>query len=114
MDEMQMYWSAVRSTVCAHCIDSDGNANCRLEPGMDCALRVHFPAVVDVVLSTSGDSLLPYMKALRERICTVCENQGTNGACKVRDEIACGLDRHFPLVVDAIEQAMEPFSGSAA
>ncbi len=114
MQEMQTYWSAVRTTVCTHCIDSDGNANCRLDTGMECALRVHFPTVVDVVLSTSSDSLLPYMRALRERVCPICESHGTDGACRAREEIACGLDRHFPLVVNAIEGVTDPFSGTAA
>ncbi len=107
MQELETYWSAVRTTVCAHCIDSDGNANCRLDTGMECALRVHFPSVVDVVTSTRSDSLLPYMRALRERVCPICESQGTDGACRVRDDLACGLDRHFPMVVDAIENVTE-------
>ncbi len=114
MQELSTYWSAVRSTVCAHCIDSDGHANCRLDAGMECALRVHFSAVVDAVLTTRSDSLLPYMQALRERVCPVCESHGTDGACRVREEIACGLDRHFPLVVNAIENVTDPFSGTAA
>ena len=105
MENLTGYWDAVQATVCTHCIDSDGKGNCRLDTTEGCALRVHFPLVVDAVLSTESDTLGPYMSALREKVCTICQGQGADGVCRNRNEIACGLDRHIPLVVNVIESA---------
>ncbi len=112
MENLTGYWDAVQSTVCTHCIDSDGNGNCRVDAEEGCALMVHFPAVVEAILSTESDSLGPYMKALRERVCTICEGQGSDGVCRNRNAIACGLDRHVPMVVDAIESVTPFLSGT--
>ncbi len=97
------YWEAVQARVCTHCVDSDRKGNCRLEPGRQCALKTHFGAALDAVLSTHSEKLAPYVDSLRKNVCGVCDYHGRDGVCAVRNEIACGLDRYFPLVVEAIE-----------
>jgi hypothetical protein len=103
MTEIQRYWEAVQTNVCAHCVDSDGKGFCRVGANAECGLKRYFPAIVDTVLSVQSDNLGPYVRALRENVCAVCEHQSVNGACLVRTEVDCGLDRYFPMIVESIE-----------
>ena len=103
MTEINRYWEAVQTNVCAHCIDSDRKGACRLDANAECGLKRYFPSIVDTILSVQCDSLGPYVKALRENVCAVCEYQAVDGACLVRTEVDCGLDRYFPKIVESIE-----------
>ena len=103
MTEVNKYWEAVQANVCAHCIDSDGKGACRLAGDVECGLSRYFPDVVETVLSVQSNNLGPYVRALRENVCAVCEHQSKDGACLVRTEVDCGLDRYFPMVVGSIE-----------
>lgn len=103
MGEFNEFWEAIRTNVCSHCIDSDGHGICRLPEATACGLKRYFPAIVNTVLSVQSDNLGPYVKALRENVCTVCEHQTVQGGCLVRSNIDCGLDRYFPMVVESIE-----------
>jgi hypothetical protein len=103
MTEVNKYWEAVQSNVCSHCVDSGADGICRLAGESECGLKRYFPAIVDTVLSVQSDNLGPYVKALRENVCSICEHQSKNGACLVRTEVDCGLDRYFPMIVENIE-----------
>ena len=97
------YWDAVRAKVCVKCIDGDGLGNCRLTGEYACGLSVHFPRIVDTVLSVSSSSMEPYIEALRVNVCSNCLHQSPDGTCTFRSNVDCGLDRYFPLIVEAIE-----------
>lgn len=102
---LEPYWEAVRSKVCVNCVDGDGKGECRLTGENRCGLQLHFPLIVQVVKNVHGDSLDEYVVALRDIVCAQCEHQGRNGRCSFRQDVDCGLDRYFPLVVQAIEEA---------
>lgn len=99
------YWQAVQSRVCVKCIDSDGYGNCRLSGAEECGLKVHFPEIVETVLSVQGDGIEGYVEALRQNVCAHCKNQSADGKCMFRTNLDCGLDRYFPLVIEAIEDS---------
>lgn len=100
---LEEYWDAVSAKVCGNCIDSDGFENCRLTGEQACGLKIHFPKVVETVLSVKGDRIEPYIDALRKNVCAFCRHQSPNGTCSFRRNLDCGLDRYFPLVVNTIE-----------
>ena len=102
--ELQQYWHAVREKVCVKCIDSDGYGNCRLSGIDECGLKLHFPRIVETVLSVKSNSMDIYIEALRKNVCAACIHQSPEGKCMVRANLDCGLDRYFPLVVEAIEE----------
>lgn len=104
MERLEQYWEAVREKVCANCIDSDGFGNCRLSGIQECGIKMHFPRIVDAVLSVKSERIDTYVEVLRRIVCTECRNQSADGRCSLRDHIDCGLDRYFPLVVEAIEE----------
>jgi hypothetical protein len=104
MEDVDTYWRAVQDRVCSKCIDSDGLGNCRLSGDEDCGLRLHFPRIVETVLSVQSERLEPYIDALRRDVCTYCRHQSPDGTCQFRVHADCGLDRYFPLVVEAIEE----------
>jgi hypothetical protein len=98
------YWKAVQEKVCAKCIDSDGSGACRLSGIEACALRQHFPRIVDTVLTVHSERIDPYIDALRSNICAECTHQSPDGKCSLRSDLDCGLDRYFPLIVETIER----------
>jgi len=101
---LEDYWQAVSTRVCVKCIDGDGNGNCRLTGSLGCGLRLHFPKIVETVLSIHSDEMEPYIEALRENVCAYCVHQSPDGRCSFRINLDCGLDRYFPLIVETIEQ----------
>jgi len=101
---LEVYWQAVMDKVCTKCIDGDGTGNCRLPVDQECALKEHFPAVVNAVLASSGGNIDPYVQSLRSGVCSSCENQTAGGNCLLRIQLDCGLDRYLPMVVEAIEE----------
>ncbi|MBI5216752.1 MAG: hypothetical protein HY960_13450 [Ignavibacteriae bacterium] len=100
---LELYWQAVQQKICAKCIDGDGTGNCRLNDREECALKSHFPQIVQTVLSIKSDHVEPYVFALRNNVCATCIHQAPDGKCQVRSSVDCGLDRYYPLVVEAIE-----------
>ena len=105
MKRLNEYWQAVRGNVCAKCIDSDPQGNCRLTAEDECGLKLHFPKIVETILSVKSDTLDAYIEALRQNVCASCIHQSADGKCMYRTSVDCGLDRYFPIVVEAIEEA---------
>ncbi len=62
--------------------------------------------VVSVVESIRDYSVEPYMERVREIVCATCR-QDPSGRCVTRDSDVCGLDRHFDLIVAAIEEELK-------
>lgn len=104
MKQLDEYWQAVQRRVCLKCVDSDGHGNCRLTAAEECGLQVHFPRIVETVLSVKSDNLDSYIETLRSNVCTYCKNQSPDGKCMFRSKLDCGLDRYFPMVVETIEE----------
>lgn len=104
MESLEQYWRAVQYRVCANCIDSDGHANCRLSGEEECGLKAYFPKIVETVLATQDQRIEPYIVSLRNNVCAACRHQTSDGTCSFRTKLDCGLDRYFPLIVEAIEE----------
>jgi hypothetical protein len=98
------YCDEVMARICRVCVDGDGCGGCRLGRGEGCALREQFPAVLSGVRTVTSTSMEPYEAMLHLRICVQCSSQMTTGECPLRKDLACALDRYFPLVVCAIEE----------
>ena len=104
MEDLDKYWRAVQSRVCVKCIDGDGHGNCRLSSEDACGLKLHFPRIVETVLAVQSNTIEPYIEALRQHVCAECKHQSADGTCTIRTHVDCGLDRYFPLVIEAIEE----------
>ncbi len=102
--ENQLYWQAIQAKVCMKCIDGDGAGNCRLDPGIECALQQYLPLIVEAVNRVQSDEMSDYVRELRAITCAECSHQSRNGYCLLRKDVDCALDRYFPLVVEAIEE----------
>ena len=85
-------------------MDGDGTGACRIAPGGDCAMKTHFPQIIETVNSVFSPSIKPYVDQLRKNVCAVCTGQSSEGACHLRDDTECALDRYFPLIVQVIEE----------
>jgi hypothetical protein len=52
-----------------------------------------------------SDDICEYIDAIRANVCSVCEQQNSEGGCEARQQVRCSLDAYLLLVVDAIEEA---------
>ncbi len=103
MEDMDDNWQAVQHKVCARCVDGDGHGRCRLNGEDACGLKLHFPRIVETVLAVQSNTIEQYIEALRQNVCVDCKHQSADGICTSRSNLDCGLDRYFPLVIEAIE-----------
>lgn len=101
---VENYRQVIQQKVCAKCIDRDSLGNCLLSEENTCALRTYLSRIVEAVLSVQSMMLDPYVAALRSHVCSECRNQSFDATCSLRRSLDCGLDRYFPLVVEAIEE----------
>ena len=101
---LEIYWQAVQQKICSKCVDGDGVGNCRLSEREECALKTHFPQIIQTVFSIQSDSVEPYVTALRQSVCATCIHQSHDGKCQVRTDVNCGLDRYYPMIIQAIEE----------
>jgi hypothetical protein len=106
---LENYWQAIQQKVCTKCIDRDSLGNCLLSEGDACALRTHLPQIVEAILSVQSAALDPYVAALRRHVCSECRSQSFDKSCSLRRSLDCGLDRYFPLVIEAIEEVNHAF-----
>lgn len=97
-------YQAILASICTKCIDGDRAGGCRLSADRTCAareFRLEIPAVIE---SVKSDLFEPYIDALRTGVCSVCRWQNEQKYCQLRDNLDCGLDRYFPILVEGIEQ----------
>jgi len=106
---LENYRHAIQQRVCAKCVDGDRSGNCLLSGGETCGLKTYFPEIVEAVLSVQSGKLDPYVAALRKNVCSECRHQSSDGTCSLRRSLDCGLDRYFPLVIEAIEEVNHAF-----
>lgn len=104
MPTSEEYWAALQQKICAKCVDGDGKGHCLIAKSRDCALKTHFPQIIETVNAVFSPSVDPYVEQLRKNVCAVCTGQTAGGACHLRDETECALDRYFPLIVQVIEE----------
>jgi len=94
----------LRRRICSVCVDRNADGTCSLTTQQDCGLFGHFPKVVRSISRVQSDRIDDYVSAIREDVCSECENQRLDGSCKLREEVSCVLDRYLMLIVDAIEE----------
>ena len=95
----------VRQKICGVCSDRTVTGQCGLEEPESCALFTLFPQVAQAIQATHSDDIQAYIDAIRQHVCSVCEQQAKDGNCESRRQVRCALDAYLLLVVDAIEEA---------
>jgi hypothetical protein len=101
--ELQPYWQAIQQKICHRCLDGDGEGNCRLPLGEECALKSFLPEMVATIANVKSTTMDAYIASLRRHVCILCDHQQTDMACKKRNDLECALDRYYPLVVEIVE-----------
>lgn len=99
-----LYEAAVQKLVCSNCIDLGEDGVCHTKDDKSCAIFRKLPEIVEVALELHEKNLKPYVKAVRDHVCSECGNSNPSGKCPVRELADCGLDRYLPLVIDAVEE----------
>jgi hypothetical protein len=111
MVTMQMYEEAIRSRVCAQCIERTGRGVCGTDAWDECALNRHLPEIVEIVRTLGSDSLHDYVHELHNVVCVSCKDN-LDGRCSLREHQTCALDQYFPLVVQAVREVHERANAS--
>lgn len=97
--------SIVRDKICRVCSDRTADGNCGLEQPSACALFRLFPEVAKAIGSVQSDDVNDYIQAIRQGVCSVCNDQMADGRCETRSHVQCALDAYLLLIVDVIEEA---------
>ena len=95
----------VRNRICKLCTERTIDGDCNLETPSNCALFRLFPQVALAIQSVESNDIQPYIDAIRRNVCSVCQDQASDGSCETRRQVQCALDAYLLLVVDAIEEA---------
>jgi hypothetical protein len=95
----------VRERICRVCTDRTVDGACGLEDPSKCALFRLFPQVARAVQSTSSDDIRDYIRAIREQVCSFCEEQAADGECETRKQVQCALDAYLLPIIDAIDKS---------
>lgn len=101
-DELQ---AIVQNRVCGVCTERTDEGECGLEDASSCALFRLFPQVAQAIQSVNSNDIQPYIDAIRRNVCSVCQDQESDGSCESRRQVQCSLDAYLLLVVEAIEEA---------
>jgi len=101
------YLEMIQQRVCAKCIDTDEKGNCLLHDDEICAVEEFLPEIVQAIQRVQSDKVEDYVLELRNLVCSQCKHQSEDGTCVVRNNLDCGLDRYFPLIIEAVEQVDE-------
>ena len=103
----ERYWDSIRKAVCDVCLDQGPDGRCGLR-NRTCAIRSFLPTLVEAVAPLESRRMDEYFAAVEERICTQCEfHRGEGQECELRENGECALYTYLPLVVDALQEAME-------
>lgn len=102
-----VYEAAITRHVCHHCIDFGDDDLCHVKSGKtQCVVIKNLKEIVYISHLVNSTRIDPYVKVLRERICAHCADSHDEGkTCESRKELECCLDRYFPLILQAIEEA---------
>jgi hypothetical protein len=99
----QEYLDAIRTRVCAVCLDARDDRSCGLS-GRVCEIETHLPAIVAALSSVESTRMEDYENAIRARVCSACEKQDAAGRCALRDDRTCALDVYLSFVLDSVEE----------
>jgi hypothetical protein len=95
----------VKNRICKVCSDRTSEGQCGLSDPTTCALFRLFPQVARAIQETDSNDIQDYIQAIRGGVCSVCQDQESDGNCNTRREVRCALDAYLLIVVDAIEEA---------
>ena len=99
-----IYVEAVKKYVCDHCEDMGEDGVCHTKDPQGCGIFRSLPELVRIARELHELKIEPYVKAVRQHVCSQCRDSSATGQCEIRDQLDCGLDRYLPLVIEAIEE----------
>ena len=100
---MDPYVKAIQEKVCSVCIDRKYDGTCSLTMIQTCAAELYLPRIVSAIRKVSSRKIEDYIEQLREDVCSSCRYESPDGKCALRETLDCGLDRYYPLIVQAVE-----------
>ena len=93
----------IRDRICPVCVDRNMDGSCNRLAQNTCTLMAKLPLAAEAVVMVTSDRIDPYVQAIRDNVCAVCDGRYPDGTCAPRDTDNCMLSSYLPLVVEAIE-----------
>lgn len=103
-DRYRAYKDAIRSRVCAVCLDGKDDGSCGLAGEVACAIDEHLPRLVDAILDVRSHRDDTYASAVEARVCGHCSHRDSLGFCRHRRDGRCTVSVYLPLIVEAVEE----------
>jgi hypothetical protein len=101
MEELE---KLIRDDICGICDELGADGKCSELAQGECSLFHLFPLVAQTIQETTSDDINVYLRAIREKVCTICLSEPPGAGCVKRIEARCALDSYLPLIVDVIER----------
>jgi len=103
------FLSEVKLRVCSLCSKTGADGQCTITGTKSCTGERHLPKIIQVANMINSNNVDDYVSAFREHVCRDCRKDGDTH-CTVRESDACGLDKYFPIVVEAIEAVQRRYA----
>jgi len=98
------YKKAIRENVCEICVDSNEKGFCTMDGEEVCAVQLYLPKIVEIVHNLDTENMEEYYKLMKDQICANCNSLDGKGACYLRDDVNCSIDRYYMIIVDTIKK----------
>lgn len=101
-DPYRAYREAIRTRVCAVCLDGTDDAHCGLVASQRCPLDELLPRLVDTIRDVQLRRDDAFAAAVEARVCGHCTHRDAYGLCGPRRRGSCAALVFLPLVVEAV------------
>jgi hypothetical protein len=94
--ELADYLDEIRRVVCSRCIERPPGGPPCAPLGKECGIEIHLPELIDAIHEERSDSIVPYLRNNRSKICAHCPLLLTS-------DCPCPMDYLAVLLVEAVE-----------
>jgi hypothetical protein len=101
-DPYHAYREAIRSRVCAVCLDGTDDARCALASRERCPLDALLERLVDAIRDVKLRRDDAFAAAVEARVCAHCTQRDSLGLCRSRRDGRCAVAVYLPLLVEAV------------
>jgi len=101
-DPYRAYREAIRSRVCAVCLDGTDDARCALASSARCPVEELLPRLVDAIRDVELRRDDAFAAAVEARVCAHCTERDAFGLCRPRRDGRCAVAVYLPLLVEAV------------
>lgn len=105
--ELAEYLDEIREQVCSRCVERPPGGPPCAPLGKQCGIEMHLPELIRAIHEVGSESISPYLRNNRQKICTTCPLLHS-------DVCPCPMDYLAVLLVQAVETVDARRAGAGA